>query len=315
MKLKNIFAVALAVLALTSCDHDKAEDYPSFLGGINTAQGVSVSLPSTFTFDENIDFAMLPVTVSGNANGKVVVTVKVKDTTTLPEDTEKAIYGEHYNLTSFTVNIPEGEETGYIEMTPVWAIGELNDDRVFDLEIVSVQGATVGNQTCQVTIANVDDPYTSMFGKWSFAAAASNTDKEYTLTVGGPDPSDEDYYGKELYAYGLRGYSYIFLPLNFEYDEETGEKTLSIQTGTPATESLINFSGIGTCIVAGTSSDSGFGNDIPCTYEVDAAGNETITADPDATWSLAVMPYPALNKIAGYWGSWKGITLTRKASK
>lgn len=314
MKFNKIFAVALAVLAMTSCDDNNAEDYPEFTGKVNTAAGVTVSLPSTFTANENEVPFNIPVTLSGQANGKVVVTVKAKETVQLPVDTEPAKEQEHYIFTSYTINIPAGETTGYFEVMPVWIQGEINDDRVFDLEIVAVQGATVSNDECLVTIANVDDAFTAMYGKWKFTAAActNGVDLEYTLTIGGPDPSDEEYYGKELYAYGLRGLSYIFLPLNFEYNKETGERTISIQQGTLATTSLINFTGLGQCIVAGSESTSGFGADIPMVYTAAENGTETIAMqNMEQSWYLVVMPYPAMNEIYGHWGGWKGITLTR----
>lgn len=312
MKLNKIFAVALAVLAMSSCDDNNVEDYPGFLGAVNTASGVTVSVPSDFTFNENEATAYVPVTVTGETNGKVVVTVEVKEATNTPAETEPAVIGEHFNVTSYTVNIPAGAVEGGIEVTSVWKTGEINNDRVFEMSIVSVEGATVENADCVVSIANVDDPYTAMYGKWKFTAAASNTNKEFMLTISGPDPSDTDYYGKELYAYGLRGYEYVFLPLNFEWDAEAGEPILSIQTGTFATGYLINFTGIGSCVVVGTSSTSApFGNDIPMTYTNDGETETIKMTNMNQQWSLAVMPYPALNSIAGYWGTWQGITLSR----
>ncbi len=314
MKLKNIFAVALAVATLTSCDNDSAEDYPTFLGGVNSAAGVTVSLPTEFTANENEMPFQIPVTVSGQANGKVTVTVQSKQLTQVPEGLEPAIEKDHYIFTSYTVNIPAGETTGYFEVMPIWVQGELNDDRVFELSIVKVEGASVANADCQVTIANVDDPFTAMFGKWKFSGTPlyQGIDAEYTLTISGPD-ADSEYYGHELYAYGLRGLSYIFLPLNFEYDEETGTPTVSIQVATFATDGLINFTGLGSCIVAGVEGNGeGFGSDIPMTYTLGADGSETLEmTDMTQMWRLGVMPYPALNQIAGYWGGWRGITLKR----
>lgn len=314
MKLNKIFAVALAVVALTSCDHDSADDYPKMLGGVNSAAGVTVSLPATFTAKENEMPFRIPVTVTGETNGKVIVTVQAKELTQLPADTEPAKETEHYIFTSYKINIPAGETTGYFEVMPVWIQGEINDDRVFELSIVKVEGATASNSDCQVTIANVDDPYTAMYGKWKFKADActSGLEKEYTLTMSGPD-ADSEYFGTELYAYGIRGMNYLFLPLNFEYNAETGEKILSLQVGTFVTDGLINFSGLGSCIVAGCEDISaGFGDDIPMTYTVAEDGTETIAmTNMNQAWYLAVMPYPALDQIAGHWGGWKGISLTR----
>lgn len=315
MKLNKIFAVALAVATLTSCDHDTAEDYPAFLGGVNSAAGVTVSLPSEFSANENEMPFMIPVTVSGKANGKVTVTVQTKQLTQVPEGLEPAIEKDHYIFTSYTVNIPAGETTGYFEVMPVWIQGEINDDRVFDISIVKVEGATVANADCRVTIANIDDPFTAMYGKWKFTAQGSTSSvaKEYTLNVTGPSP-DSEYYGHELYAYGLRGMSYVFLPLNFEYDAETGTPVVSIQCGTFATDAIITFTGLGECVVLGCQDpqNGNFGDDIPMTYTRGEDGSETLSmTNMNTPWYLAVMPYPALNAIYGQWGGWVGITLSR----
>lgn len=315
MKLNKIFAVALAVLAMTSCDDNNVEDYPNFLGGVNTAGNVTVSLPATFSANENESPFMIPVTVSGETNGKVVVTVQTKTLTSVPEGLEPAKEQEHYIFTSYTVNIPAGETTGYIEVMPVWIQGEINDDRVFELSIVKVEGATVANGDCQVTIANIDDPYTAMYGKWKFTAegCTSGVAKEYTLTISGPS-SDSEYYGHELYAYGLRGLSYVFLPLNFEYDAETATPIVSIQCGSFATDATINFTGLGVCVVLGCQDpqNENFGEDIPMTYTLGEDGSETLQmTNMNTPWYLAVMPYPALNEIYGQWGGWIGITLSR----
>lgn len=232
MKLNKIFAVALAALAMTACSDNNAEDYPTFLGATNTAGGVSVSMPATFSLNENEIPSYIPVNVTGEANGKVVVTVEVKELTQTPADTEPAKKGEHFNITSYTVNIPAGEAEGFIEITPIWETGVINDDRVFELTIVSAQGATVSNATCQVTIANVDDPYTSMCGTWTLRGV-DNTGKEvsYRINVQTVAPDSEDY-GHVLYGFGIFGESDYLIPLiNFEYDELNGNGTCEIGYG------------------------------------------------------------------------------------
>ena len=302
---------------MTSCDHDLAEYYPGFLGAVNTAQGVSVILPSTFSCNESESIALLPITVTGKANGKVVVTVKVKEVSALPTDTEKAIYGDHYNFTSMTVNIPEGDETGYLELTPVWSMGEVNDDRVFDVEVVSVQGASVSNKTCQVTIVNVDDPYTALLGKWTLNCSSvfeDGAEGPFNVTMKTPDPVDEaDYYGHELYAFGLMGRSYLYVPLSYEYDEVNQQANLSIMMGAFATTSIMNFGFNGIVVTADKYPVTSFGDNIPLTYGIDEEnGVEYYEAPANAMMILAVMPYPALNQIAGALDGWRGIRLERK---
>lgn len=319
MKYNKIFAVALAALAMTACSDPKVEDFPSMLeGGINTNKDVTVSLPTTFTVNENEAAFNIPVSVLGNPNGNIQVTVAIQtiDTSDLPADTEQAKPVEHFNLTSATVNIPKGESTGYLEFTNIWKVGELNDDRVFELEITSVRGATIGNYTCFCTIANVDDPYTAMCGQWVVTA------DEYlfngtpvdpgTITIETPDPVEEaDYYGSELYGFGFRGVAYVYVPFGYEYDEATQTKTMTIMTGQFATTSIINFGFNGVVISSSSwTRDTGsFGADIPLTLNDD----ETVMDTPsDSEFLLVVMPYPDLNAVAGYWGGWQHLTFTRK---
>ena len=122
MKMIKYFAIALATLSLSACsDENNAEDYDGFLGGVNTATGVTVEMNPTFAIGENVDVFKVPVKVTGKTNGKVVVTVGVKPGPSNPDDaanpTENAVEGTNYILTSATINIPEGADEGYIECT------------------------------------------------------------------------------------------------------------------------------------------------------------------------------------------------------
>ncbi len=54
MKLNKIFAIALAALTLTACSDD---DDNNFLGGVNSAKGVTVEMGnSQFTAQESEEF-------------------------------------------------------------------------------------------------------------------------------------------------------------------------------------------------------------------------------------------------------------------
>lgn len=243
MKLTKIFALALSVAALSSCSDDKVEDYPNFLGAVNTEQGVTVSLPTTFSANENEQPFYLPVTVNGETNGKVTVTLKVTELTSTPAGTEPAKQVEHFNVTSTTINIPAGETVGSVEIYPVWETGVINDDRVFEISIVSAQGATVENATCQVTIANIDDPYTSMCGRWTCTATSmtNGANVSWTLNVKTVDPSDEEY-GSTLMAWGFAGENDYAIPLtNFSYDLETGTGTVEIGYGHIMSNAFFNY--------------------------------------------------------------------------
>lgn len=233
MKLNKIFAVALAALAMTACDDANVEDYPNFLGNTNTASGVTVSLPQSFSIGEDEDIFYVPVELTGTANGKVQVTVQVKELTNTPEGTEPAKQGEHFNVTSYSVNIPEGETSAGIEMTSIWEPGVVNDNRVFQLEIVSVVGAAVGNNVCNVTIENIDNYFTGLLGNWKLTATNMQTGAEVSYALTFKQYEDEDDpYGKVIYAFGMFGESDYLLPLHsFTFDEATMTGTIQIGYG------------------------------------------------------------------------------------
>lgn len=307
MKIYKYFAFALAVLSMSACDDNKVEDYPGFLGAVNTASGVTVDLDQTFSFNENQSMVYVPVNVTGTTNGKVVVTVEVKEAV---ENPAKEV--ENYNVTSKTINIPEGEATGYVEISPVWEQGVINDDRHFTMTITKVEGATVGNANCDLTIVNVDDAYTMMAGSWTLTAtevlANDVLGDEVTMILNMKtlDPSSE-YYGTELDAFNLKGQSYLYMPFAFEYDEASQKVSLELMAGTFATESLINFTGIGQCIVASSTAYPQLGQNVP----LELVGYDEIIFPEDLTFTLAVMPYPALDQILGHWGKWTKMHMTR----
>jgi len=242
MKLNKIFVVALAVATLSSCDNDTAEDYPSMLGGINTEKGVMVSLPTQFTANENETLFQLPITVTGETNGKVVVTIKTTELTNVPVGFEPAKAVEHYNITSYTVNIPAGETEGYIEVYPVWEVGDVNDDRIVEVTIVSAQGATIGNDKCDLIIANVDDPYTAMCGRWKLTGTSMTDGTETTLYLNvEPVSASSPSYGSVLKGYGWGDLDF-FLPLvNFQFDNETMTGTVEIGYGYMMSDAFYNF--------------------------------------------------------------------------
>lgn len=304
MKLNKIFAIALAALTMTACSDD---DDHNFLGGVNTASGVTVEMGSAnFDTQENISTFYVPIAVHGETNGKVTVTVEIREAV-LGEDQEAAIEDVHYIITSKKINIAEGETTGLLEINNNWEQGVINNDRLFDITIVKVEGATIGAQsTCTVNIQNVDDAYTMMAGTWTLTCTDhTGTDQTWTIDMQ-TLPAGDEYYGTELDAFGFRGLNYIYLPFSFEYDVETEEITMTLMTGSFCTTSIINFKDLGQCIVAGSSAyPNGFGADIPCTADFNS-----ITVDP-VPFTLAVMPYPALDEILGGWGRYTNIKLTR----
>lgn len=320
MKFNKLFAYAVAALALTACTDGDSIDETQMLGKtINSNSGVVVNMQDAqMTVGENKSTFNVPIEVTGETNGKIVVTVAVKPGTANPNDPEHptlpATDGVEYTVTSKTINIPAGETIGYVEVANIWEQGVINDDHVFDMYIVSAAGATVGNQKqTEVTIENVDDAYTMMAGAWTFTGtnAFGGAEEKFDITMKCLD-ADDPYYGTELDAFGLKGLNYVYLPFNFAYDKETNTITMSVYTGSFATISIINFTGLGQCIVASSTSGSGFGEDTPVTVSDDW---NHLTVPEGSLFRLAVMPYPALNQILGTWDGWYDYKLDRKGAQ
>lgn len=314
MKLNKIFAVALAVFAMTSCDDTNVEDYPNFLGAVNTASDVTVSLPQTFTANEDETEFYVPVEVAGTANGKVQVTVQVKELSNVPAGNEPAVKGEHFNVTSYTVNIPAGETEGGIEILPIWEPGVVNDDRVFQVEIVNAVGATIGNTTCMVTIANIDDHFTGLLGSWTLRGANPSTGAEltYKLTFKAYD-DPEDSYGKVIYAFGMFGESDYLLPFHsFTFDEATMTGTIEIGYGWMMTDGKAFNYGLEASAFPVAMYRSGnsvtTNHTVVCTFD---ANYDEITIPSDAN-VFGGLYYTTTMSFSGYGVGWIGdMTLTR----
>lgn len=317
MKVIKYFAIALATLSMAACSTDNNPyDYDGFLGGVNSATGVTVEMNPTFTINENVDVFKVPVKVTGKTNGKVVVTVGVKPgPSSAANETEDAVEGVNYVLTSATVNIPEGSDEGYVECTNIWETGVINDDRVFTMTITDVQGATLGAQKdCVVTIANIDDPYTSMCGVWKLKAKNMSTGApvEYNITIKTVDPSDPDY-GSALYGFGFAGESDYLIPFSeFEFDPVTMTGTMEIGYGWMMTDGIAFNYGLAApafpvCMYRSGNSVTTDMQKI-CTFD----GNYNVVNIPQDANIFAGLYYTTTMAFSGYSVGWIGeIELTR----
>ena len=237
MKLNKIFAIALAALTLTACSDD---DDKNFLGGVNTASGVTVEMgDAQFTTQENQDFFYVPVAVNGETNGKVVVTVEVREAT-IGQDQEAAKETTHYTITSKKINIAAGETTGLLEIANNWETGVINPDRVFDIAIVKVEGAQLGAQTtCTVTIENSDNPYTMLCGNWKLNAVDRNGNAVELTAILKTPASSKPEFGDELWLTGVMGDAdYMIRFTGFTYDEEAGQGSMMLGYGSMMTDGL-----------------------------------------------------------------------------
>lgn len=164
------FILILCVLAITvgACEDTGTDD------GDNRTPVVSFGAPVIVTM-ENISPLRLAVVLSKPAVSPVSVKVGVKS-----EDGAKE--GVNYRIVSKELQIAKGASTAYIEMELVDDT-EQNADRIVELEIVSVTGATISDKvkTCRVTIQS-DEGYPTV----GFTEALVSVPEEgvsYTLPV------------------------------------------------------------------------------------------------------------------------------------
>lgn len=301
MKFTKIFSVALLAVAFASCSNGNE---------FNDAAGVSVDMKdATLVAVENATVFNVPVVVTGEPNGPVEVTVK-----TAPVGNTPAVDDKNYYVTSKTIIIPADSKTASIEIMPVNDNDE-NDPRTFEVTIVDAKGATIGStKTTVVTIKDDDqDPYLKMAGNWHMTGVSvfkNGEDADYTLKMVTPDPSSPEY-GKILTASGVLGSSLVYSTFSYAMDEATGDFTLELVCGTPASGN-VNF-GDFTGVFYGASiysQDTSFGPNIPLTATVDAKGQITgMTAPADAMYFMKILSNGA---SMGYFEGWAEVKFEKQ---
>ncbi|MCM1482945.1 MAG: hypothetical protein NC043_01290 [Muribaculaceae bacterium] len=304
MKLNKILAIALMGVAMTACSDDDSD--------FNTASGVTVQMGSSeYSGRENGSIFTLPINVTGDANGQIIVYVE-----TAPVGDNPAIAEQNYIVTSQRIIIPAGTTTGYVEIEPL-DNDEENDTRSFSVTITKAEGATIGAQATTVVDLrdNDQDPYEKMTGAWKFTATnTSGAEVTYNLNMVTPDPEeDAEYYGHELYGNGMNGHDEMFLGFrNFEFNEITGEGTMELAVGDPASMYIWNFSDpIGQGLIF-TASITPNGMSLSATYEVTFTSEYNEIVFPDGCGvAFAIMSYPSQQYTGYINGRWTNIKLVR----
>lgn len=216
MKLTKIFAIALAALAMTACSDDD--------NGLNTSAGVTVDFEgSTMEVNEDQAFFEIPVMVTGESNGDIKVTIEVEAPAEVNDNV--AVEDEHFMITSYTITIPQGAAVGAFEVRSLWVQGVVNPDRTFKVRIADVEGAEIGSiNSADVTIINIDDNFTKLFGRWTLSATNYKTgeDVSYPVTLGVPSDPDPEEVGHLINAYGYHKNPDMFIPIWFDINEDNG---------------------------------------------------------------------------------------------
>ena len=228
----------LAVVAFMGSCSDDDESW-------NSKSGVTVSMENkSMRFKESVGIVKVPIKVEGEANGPVSVTVEVKETGSNP-----AKENVNYYITTKTIKI--SDNTGNVELECV-DDDKINDERTFEISIVSAKGATVGsNTTTAVTLRDNDSEfYEKLQGSWVMNCTYNKAPTKWDVKiVGATDENDKDY-NKVLYITGMIGYQWTTAKLSYDYNKATGKGSVAFDyLGQYNFAEGVNFNGLGVCNV------------------------------------------------------------------
>lgn len=155
--LKYIIALFLSLCLMTSCKDEEK---------MNTSDATVSMGEMTYSVKESKGLFTIPVVVSGERNGDILVRVEVKS------ESANCKVDENFIVTSNTVRIPSDRKSVNIEIKSI-DDRIINEDRKFSVTIVDAIGAKVSssnNKTLITLIDNDDIPYDRMDGEWIVTA-------------------------------------------------------------------------------------------------------------------------------------------------
>lgn len=200
----KLLAFLCLPLAFTACDDDE-----SLNGGEATVQFKETSM----TISERTTSLNLPIVVTGDHTGLIKVRVECVESNGLKDD-------ENIIITSRDLRIPAGVEEVEVEIVTSMLTEEEDHGRYFTLEIISAEGAQVGNGTCRIDIEELKkvEPltYDEMIGTWTFVCEDGTFDLNVT----------EDVAGESLTCTGFMGDPSLSFTLN--YDAATSTPSLPL---------------------------------------------------------------------------------------
>lgn len=237
MKFSKIFIAVAAALTFTACANKTEWDIPE---DWNTSSDVTVAMgQATYTVSEAKGMINIPITVTGNRNANVKVIVEVS----VPEGENPATEDKNYLVTSKSVIISPDQDKANIEIITV-DDPDINDNRLFTVTLVKAVGASIdeANNVTTVTLKDNDALFYEKFGgKWTmtFQSAYEEGPTTWDCTITTADEDDPNY-EKYMFVSGLMGYSWTQAVLEYNYDKETKEGTLSFVPGALFAEG-VNF--------------------------------------------------------------------------
>lgn len=272
----------------------------------NTNADVTVEMGKTeVKVKEGAGIFNVPIVVKGETTAPVRVHVSMRESGSNPAKKDV-----NYMVTDTTIVISDG--AGKVEIKTV-DDDEINENRTFEVYIVSADGAKVGaNSSTNVVLRDNDSEfYEKLQGVWKMKCVDTmGAAKEWSVTVKGGNEDSEDY-NHYLYVYGMMGYDWTTAVLKYDYDKATGQGSLA-------------FDKLGSYKFA-DDVDFGLGNDpnYVCLYQSTSQGLttepingswsadfKTVTFDPDKVLAGAIFGADGTFMRAA-WFQVKSITMTR----
>lgn len=188
----------------------------------NTNADVTVEMGKTeVKVKEGAGLFNVPIVVKGETTAPVRVHVSMRESGSNPAKKDV-----NYMVTDTTIVISDG--AGKVEVKTV-DDDEINENRTFEVYIVSADGAKVGaNSSTTVVLRDNDSEfYEKLQGVWKMKYVDANgAAKEWSVIVTGGDEESEDY-NHYLYVSGMMGYDWTMAVLKYDYDKATKQGSLA----------------------------------------------------------------------------------------
>ena len=272
----------------------------------NTNADVTVEMGKTeVKVKEGAGLFNVPIVVKGEPTAPVRVHVSMRESGSNPAKKDV-----NYMVTDTTIVISDG--AGKVEVKTV-DDDEINENRTFEVYIVSADGAKVGaNSSTNVVLRDNDSEfYEKLQGVWKMKCVdTEGAAKEWSVIVTGGDEDSEDY-NHYLYVSRMMGYDWTKAVLKYDYDKATKQGSLAFdELGGYKFADGLDF-GLGNipnyvCLYQSTS--QGLTTEpIDGTWSADF---KTVTFDPDKVLAGAIFGADGTFMRAA-WFQVKSITMTR----
>lgn len=297
MKFRKIYALLLTSFLFMACSEEESWN--------NSDATVSMAQEEVLV-KESVGIFNVPVTVSGELNGPIKVTVEVTEAGENP-----AMEDVHYIVTSKSIVIPANATSGNIEICAV-DDNDINETRTFTVKLISVEGANIGTQAVTTVGLRDNDSafYEKLQGKWKMSVNSPYSGKQsWDVTVIGYDETEEGY-NQILYVTGMMGYDWTQATLLYKFDMATQKVTLSFALGTMFAQG-VNFGSDGiNDVFLGTAE----GNQMIVEGTIDGECNDdftTITFDNSKVLYFFLAPTGTTQLSGSLWDAAGEIVMTK----